>query len=484
MIQPRNRLPVLLALATMAACARQVQEAGFSVTIPDDWKTQTHEQGYVMASSPDGSRFVLVRPILGRATDCGTLLRNAFDASWAAFPGARGLEVGMVPGSRNLQMARFVFGDGKRRGELLCAETSARTGMYYGVAAPVQSFNTEVPAMVAILKSFRYGNSAGGQSGVPASLPKMITWQEPNERAFTLRVPEGWRVTGGLTRIDVTHARSGVELTSPDGGSLARFGDPRLQQCTIPGPGMPQGQSGMVLCGYQTGRQAGESYLRQTLMREWGLERLQIVTVQDRPDLTSAADRGPAQFGLNVRNAFAEIHFQASRRGQPVEGWLLANTQMMGSVSGQNFMLGTLSTDVQGFAGPPPSLAQLAAISGNVVATTRWNIDWWQREQRIARELAERTLAMMRTQAENQQKEFWDRMAASDRRRDAVNDLLGGTVRLSDGQGNTYQAQAGSNYYFYDLNAAPRASKPNDAVVGADIYPSPLVDLRPLEVIR
>jgi hypothetical protein len=165
-------------------------------------------------------------------------------------------------------MARFVFGDGKKRGEVLCAETSARTGMYYGVAAPVQSFNTEVPGMVAILKSFRYGNLAGRQSGGPASLPKMITWQEPNERAFTLQVPEGWRVSGGLTRIDVTHARSGVELASPDGGSLARFGDPRLQQCTIPGPGMPQGQSGMVTCGYQTGRQAGESYLRQTLMRE------------------------------------------------------------------------------------------------------------------------------------------------------------------------------------------------------------------------
>ena len=66
-------------------------------------------------------------------------------------------------------------------------------------------------------------------------------------------------------------------------------------------------------------------------------------------------------------------------------------------------------------------------------------------------------------------------MASSDRRRDAVNDVLGGTVRLSDGQGNTYQAQAGSNYYFQDLTGT---------VVSTDVYPSPLVDLRPLEVIR
>jgi hypothetical protein len=91
---------------------------------------------------------------------------------------------------------------------------------------------------------------------------------------------------------------------------------------------------------------------------------------------------------------------------------------------------------------------------------------------------------MMRAQGESQQKAFWDRMAASDRRTAAVNDILGGTVRLTDGQGNNYQAPAGSNYYFQDLNAARTAGKPDDAVVRADVYPSPLVDLRPLEVIR
>jgi hypothetical protein len=480
-------LTLLLVVTAVSAHARQVQEVGFSVTIPDDWKTQKYDQGHVVASSPDGSRFAFVRPILGRTADCGSLLRSAFSSSWPAFPGARGVEVGIVPGSRNLQVARFVFGDGKSRGQVLCAETSARTAMYYGVAAPVQSFNAEAQGLVAILKSFRYGGtgpSPGGQAGGSVTLPPMVAWQEPNERAYTLQVPQGWRISGGLARIDVTHASSGVDFASPDGAMLARMGDGRLRQCTVPGPAMPQGPSGLVLCPYQTGRQAGESYLRQTLVREWGLERLQITSVQDRQDLSAAADRGPAQFGLNVRNAFAELHFQASRRGQPVEGMLLANTQMMASVSGQNFMLGTYTIDVNGYAGPAAQNPLLAAILGHVGASMRWNIDWWQREQRISRDLAERTLAMIRAQGENQQKAFWDRMAASDRRREGVNDILGGTVRLSDGQGNTYQAQAGSNYYFFDQDTARRASKPNDAVVGTDVYPAPLVDLRPLEVIR
>ena len=90
----------------------------------------------------------------------------------------------------------------------------------------------------------------------------------------------------------------------------------------------------------------------------------------------------------------------------------------------------------------------------------------------------------MRAQAENQQQAFWERMAASDRRREGVNDLLGGTVRLNDGQGHQYQAKSGSNYYFLDQDAARRASRPGDAVVGADVWPSPAVDLTPLEIVR
>ena len=61
---------------------------------------------------------------------------------------------------------------------------------------------------------------------------------------------------------------------------------------------------------------------------------------------------------------------------------------------------------------------------------------------------------------------------------------MSGTVRLSDGQGNTYQAPAGSNYYFQSAELARTAGKRDDAVVRTDVYPSPLVDLRPLEVIH
>ena len=305
--------------------------------------------------------------------------------------------------------------------------------------------------------------------------------------AYSMQVPEGWRVSGGLTRLDVTHARSGIEMASPDGRATLRFGDPRLPICDVPGPGamqMPPGQGGPTNCPYQTGGQAGEAYLSRTLAREWGLEGLQVTSDNPRQDLSAAADRGPAQMGLNVRNTFAEIRFRATRQGTPVEGLILANTRMTMAVPGQNFIVGTYTTEFTALAGPPAQLGQLTAIAGNAIGTTHWNIQWWQREQRIGAELARQRLDALHAQAEQQQKAFWARMDASDRRRDAVNDILGGSVRLSDGEGHTYDAKAGSNYYFLDTDEARRAGKPSDAVVGRDLYPSPMVDLRPLEVIR
>src|SRR3974377_1340440 len=43
------------------------------------------------------------------------------------------------------------------------------------------------------------------------------TFQDPFERAFTVEVPQGWAVRGGLFRLGITDERPMVDLTSPDG---------------------------------------------------------------------------------------------------------------------------------------------------------------------------------------------------------------------------------------------------------------------------
>ena len=149
-----------------------------------------------------------------------------------------------------------------------------------------------------------------------------------------------------------------------------------------------------------------------------------------------------------------------------------------------DLMGGNFETEMKGHLGPAGSSPLLARIGGHMEANTEHNYQWIIANRQAAAADVRATLDQMRASGDRQQKDFWDRMDASGRRREGVNDVLGGSVRLNDGQGNQYEAKAGSNYYFFDEEAGRTAANPNPAVRGRDVYPSPAVDLRPLEVIR
>ena len=352
---------------------------------------------------------------------------------------------------------------------MMCAEVSRRGGMLYGLAAPVAEYPREVPRLMGVLRSFAFaaprnpGAPGDGPGGGP--MPALRSWQEPQEMAYTLSIPAGWNVIGGIRRSDVTHYTNGVIATSPDGGSQIRIGDQRLPECSVAGPGMASVSGGRMpqgYCGDQSGPQLGQFYVTQWMPRDLGLNGLKVTSVIDRPDLAQRA-QASIMPGLRVRYSIGEVRFEGVRNGAPVQGAVLGQTTLFHAAQGQNFLLGTLSFQVQGFVGPAAQFDMLARLTGVVASSLRVNPTWWSQNQQIGRDVAERTLAAMRQQAEHQQQAFWDRMASMDRRREGMRGILGGTVRLSDGQGNQYEAKAGSNYYFFDQEAGRTAPRPDDA---------------------
>jgi hypothetical protein len=60
------------------------------------------------------------------------------------------------------------------------------------------------------------------------------TFTEPTENAFTIQVPQGWAVQGGLHRVSASSATPWVTATSPDGASSISIGDPSLPGFTLP----------------------------------------------------------------------------------------------------------------------------------------------------------------------------------------------------------------------------------------------------------
>ncbi len=70
----------------------------------------------------------------------------------------------------------------------------------------------------------------------PPKLPQMVRWSDPTERAFTVNVPSGWRITGGTHRIAPIDARNYVGAESPGGKIKVWLDDPNILPRQVPHP--------------------------------------------------------------------------------------------------------------------------------------------------------------------------------------------------------------------------------------------------------
>ncbi|MCW5983053.1 MAG: hypothetical protein KIT09_33500 [Bryobacteraceae bacterium] len=479
-----------IAVAAAGQPATQHQDPdGFRLQLPSGWKVRKYSGGQIVAAAPDPAEWVLIAPVLPRTRACAVSLESNLGGGWQAYPGVKNLNVRAVrPG---LALADFHFHDGQSRGAVLCAETGPRTGMLYGMAAPAGRFPAARDRMLAVLRSFQYGGAAPANAAAPAgaALP-MEPWRDPTESALSALKPAGWRVEGGVVRISNTDVRTGFRLTSTDGRSAFILGDARLNSCMVPGPNMMQytnqaPAAGKDWCPYRTGEQVAEMYAQRILASDLGIQGLRITGRRPRPDLTAAADRlasiaGPSSF----RNATGEVTFEGNRGGLAVSGKLIANTLMLYSPA-QDLMAGTYTQDINGYIGPRENDALNESLLRRVQGSIQWNLQWVMANRAAGVRDTEMVRRYLAESAKLGQQMYEDRTAAAARRADAVGDLLSGQVRLKDTEGNQYTARAGSNYYFLDEEQARVAARPDDAVVGRDVWKDRgAVDLRPLEIVK
>src|SRR5262249_28748260 len=102
-----------------------------------------------------------------------------------------------------------------------------------------------------------------------------VTWREPNEGAYTIDVPRGWQVAGGVRRQSPVDIRTAISVTSPDGVIRIFMGDYDLAPRREPDQltqmaGMREGRvyDGVLLVRYMTGVQVAQSYPAWKLCRQ------------------------------------------------------------------------------------------------------------------------------------------------------------------------------------------------------------------------
>ena len=113
----------------------------------------------------------------------------------------------------------------------------------------------------------------------PPKLPQMVGWADPTERAFTVNVPGGWRITGGTHRAAPIDARNYVKAESPDGKIAVFVNDPTILPRQEPHPmynrmgwyegRVVQSQAGpLMIERFRTGAQLAQEFTQQKVCRD------------------------------------------------------------------------------------------------------------------------------------------------------------------------------------------------------------------------
>jgi hypothetical protein len=105
---------------------------------------------------------------------------------------------------------------------------------------------------------------------IPAFAANWTTFQDPNENAFTVEVPQGWTVNGGMFRMGYSDYRPMVDLRSPDGKVNIRLGDVSIPSYSIPNQNHSQegstidlgAQAQLTVARYRSGKEYAPLYAR------------------------------------------------------------------------------------------------------------------------------------------------------------------------------------------------------------------------------
>ncbi len=305
-----------------------------------------------------------------------------------------------------------------------------------------------------------------------AALPIPQAWtkfQDPREQAFSLEVPQNWRVQGGTLRHNALQFRNWVQVVSPDGGTIIALNDPEEGSYVVPSPllAMSGFQVGSVYGGgggtlyvvkpYQNGAQAAA---------EWGLRQLPrlctgvaLAASQELPNLTAAMNAGGSAFGL--RRDAGEADFTCTRAGAPVRAHALIGVTSISGPAGAIWY----PEWIEGWVAPAPLAGVAAGVVAHMLLSIRVNPDW-------VLNTLHTDLAVSRIAAEANQAisadimQSWaDRGAIIERVMDEGSRArLGIDVYRDPATGTTYTVANTHNFYWVN---------PGGAVVGTETETAP-----------
>jgi hypothetical protein len=468
--QPQQSVPRPAPAAAAAPAPAAAGEAGFRMNLLPGWRAQLLKNGAMVARSGDGLSAVLVAPVLdaGNAAPLDWMRRSgaAFLGGYLKSPAIAAVYPSRTSRGAALASVDYAGANGPGTAHAMCFFAGG-VGTMFVIAAPRSAFPSQSGPMIRMLASFSFsGEKAAGPEGHPAGHPgagadqaapivQYSKFADRNEGAFTLDVPAGWKVEGGMRRHSTLDVRAAVYATSPDGGTVIRLGDFDLGTFTEPNQalamaGMREGGTYSPGYGnvwqirrYLPGPQFAQEYVAK-LARDTQAGNVRIASVKPLPEYSKQQNLG----GAIIRTMAGEADFNCVRNGRESAGVVVAATaasSMAGGAPGAIWYVSFL----EDYVAPVDQAPAAERIARHMTETFQMSLQWQaqqsqttMRTSQIVRETGEATNKIIMDTYQNRQRTL-------DRTNRNFDDYIRGVVRLRNPDtGDELEGEAGKNYYY------------------------------------
>jgi len=222
-----------------------------------------------------------------------------------------------------------------------------------------------------------------------------VPFVDPNEHAYSIEIPNGWQVSGGLQRRSAMQAHSIVFLRSPKGATQMVLGNVDNFSYSIPTPLSNQlgfhegsitspGADHLKMLNYRTGKQFA-IMTGKNLFNE--CQNLKLVGSRDLPGRQPQPQANGLAQGATIGDAF----FTCERDGHKLDGYVYSETEYTRQ---PNVPGGVWDADnTYAFLTPDGNGAAAGIVLAHIVKSAQINQQWLAQQSRLSAELANHAIA-------------------------------------------------------------------------------------------
>ncbi len=449
---------LILACNSQNAGWTQFENEYFSIEHPDNWQVEVKDSGAIEMTNNQGSLAILwplYMPETNLEARTQNLLQTMADRLFS--------DVGWRPvESLDSNHWRILGEKGNNRYLVSTTYASGKYGSLtylFGIKAPFDRYGDLTEDFARSFASFRIKSEPDDFTPEnPAENYSYVTFNDPNENAFSVALPQSWHSAGGLHRVSPIDTRSYIQLSSPDQEIHIFMGDKNLPYFAVPNQtlswsGFHEGSwyspgygSRLLVRRYQPGVMFAEDHSAQLVAANSGF---QITASNNRPDMVQRIGGIQQSYGmgLNQRMDAGDVFYKFQNTEETYLGYTFALTSQISGYGTAQWHVDYL----YGYQAPSTRVDEAEMVLTRLINSVKINSQWVRMQQNIAGNVSSIVSETNQYISEVIHQTFENTQRTQDEVFRKYSNNLRGVEDVRDPATNqSYKVQSGKNYYWVD----------------------------------